>query len=90
MPVYDDVEAQADDIDAIRLMIEFEHWAPDDQVEVSLDGTVLGDPEIRDAAELDGNPADVSENKWLTWDLTPAQAAKLRAGTPRPYRTCAT
>ena len=57
-------------------MIEFEHWAPDDRVEVSLDGAVLGEPEIQDAAALSGDPADVSENKWLVWDLTPAQAAK--------------
>ncbi|MDE2718335.1 MAG: hypothetical protein OXI33_15175, partial [Chloroflexota bacterium] len=76
VPVFDDVEAQTEDIDAIRLMIEFEHWAPDDEVEVSLDGAVLGDPEIRDAAALSGDPTEVSENKWLVWDLTPAQAAK--------------
>ena len=74
--VFDDVEAQSDDIDGIRLMIEFEHWAPDDRVEVSLDGAVLGEPEIQDAAALSGDPTDVSENKWLVWDLTPAQAAK--------------
>ncbi len=76
VPVYDDVGAQADDIDAIRLMIEFEHWAPDDEVEVSLDGAALGEPTIQDAAALSGDPTDVSENKWLVWDLTPAQAAK--------------
>ena len=63
LTVSDDVEAQSDDIDGIRLMIEFEHWAPDDRVEVSLDGAVLGEPEIRDAAALSGDPADVSENK---------------------------
>ena len=76
LPVYDDVEAQADDIDSIRLMIEFEHWAPDDRVEVSLDGAALGGPDIQDAAALSGDPTDVSENKWLVWDLTPTQAAK--------------
>ncbi len=76
VPIFDDVEARSSDIDGIRLMIEFERWAPDDEVEVSLDGVVLGDPEIRDAAELSGGPADVSENKWHVWDLTPAQAAK--------------
>ena len=76
MPVFDDVEALSDDIDGIRLMIEFEHWAPDDEVEVTWDGAVLGEPEIQDAAALSGDPAEVSENKWLVWDLTPAQAAK--------------
>lgn len=75
LPVYDDVEALSDDIDEIRLLIEFEHWAPDDRVAVSFDGAVLGEPTIHDAAEHDGKPADVSENKWLAWHLTPAQAA---------------
>jgi len=76
LPIYDDVEAEANNIKTIQLQIEFEHWAPEDKVEVSLDGAVLGEPTIRDVAETDGNPADVSENKWLVWDLTSAQAAK--------------
>ena len=41
---------------------------------VVVDGKDLGDPIVRDAAAEDHNdPADVSENKWLTWSLTKGQ-----------------
>ena len=76
LSIHDDVQASSDEVRGIRLMIEFEHWAPDDKVEVSLDGDALGEPTIADAAEADDGPADVSENKWLVWELTPEQAAK--------------
>ena len=53
-----------------ELHIEMAHWAPDDKVEFSLDGQLLGTPCIRDAASADkDDPADVTENKWLCWML---------------------
>ncbi|NKB68150.1 MAG: hypothetical protein GKR89_13895 [Candidatus Latescibacteria bacterium] len=60
-----------------ELQIEMVHWAPGDRVEVSLDGTDLGEPEIRDAAAADGGgPADASENAWLCWALTAEQVER--------------
>ena len=76
LSIHDDVQARSSDICGIRLMIEFEHWAPDDKVDVSWDGDDLGEPTVLDAAEANDGPADVSENKWLVWELTPGQASK--------------
>ncbi len=74
--IHDDVEAQAADLASLQLQIEFAHWAPQDQVDVSLDGNALGAPNIRDVAANTDTPPDVSENKWLVWDLEPGQMAK--------------
>ena len=78
IPVYDDVVAEADNLESIQLMIQMEHFSPaEDEVSVTLDGRALPPPSISNAAaEDDSNPADVDEDSWLVWDLEPAQAAK--------------
>ena len=76
LAMHDDVVAEAANITALQLHIEIAHWAPEDAVEVSLDGATLGSPAIRDVAENDQTPPNVSENKWLVWDLEPGQIAK--------------
>ena len=60
----------------LQLHIEMAHWAPGDAVRVTLDGEPLGEPAIRDVAETDAAPPDVTENKWLVWDLDPAAVAR--------------
>ena len=73
--LHDDLNS--DPLKSIELHIELEHWAPEDRVQVALDGEILPPPSIRDVAEEDDNdPADVSENKWFVWGLSPNQAAK--------------
>jgi hypothetical protein len=75
--LHDDVVAQAAQITTLQLQIEIAHWAPEDEVEASLDGETLGAPTIKDvAADNDQTPPNVSENKWLIWDLRPAQIDK--------------
>jgi hypothetical protein len=74
--IHDDVVAQAAKVSALQLHIEIAHWAPEDEVGVSLDGEVLGPPAIIDVAENDETPPRVSENKWLVWDLEPDQLGK--------------
>jgi len=73
---HDDVVSRAADLTALQLHIEIAHWAPEDEVAVSLDGNELGAPTIIDVAEKDSAPPRVSENKWLVWDLRPEQIAK--------------
>ena len=46
LSVHDDVVARAADLLALQLHIEIAHWAPQDEVEVSLDGNVLAPPAI--------------------------------------------
>jgi len=74
--IHDDVQTEAATLATLQLQIELAHWSPDDQVEVSLDGAPLGAPAIRDAATAAAAPPDVSENKWLVWDLEPEQMGK--------------
>ena len=77
--IHDDVvtEAVAGRLEDAELHIEIEHFSPDDRVETYLDGEPIGDPIVTDVASLDaGDPADVSENKWLVWRLDPQQVAK--------------
>ncbi len=66
---YDDLSGS--DSPAVELQIEIEHFSPNvDQVEVELDGTVLGYPKVRNvAAEDPEKPATVAENSWLVWSL---------------------
>ena len=72
--LHDDLNS--DPLKSIELHIELEHWAPEDRVQVALDGEILPPPSIRDVAEEDDNdPADVAENKWFVWGLSPNQAA---------------
>jgi len=60
-----------------ELQIEIAHFTAADKVRVALDGEDLGDPIVRDAAAEDPNdPADISENKWLTWSLSDKQAGR--------------
>ena len=61
----------------LQLLIEMAHFSPTaDEVAVSLDGSLLGPPAIRNqAAENPDNPADVDENSWLVWDLEAAQVS---------------
>jgi hypothetical protein len=74
--MHDDVVALAADISALQLHIEMAHWAPEDEVAVSLNGKTLDAPAIIDVAENDSAPPRVSENKWLVWDLKPDQIAR--------------
>ena len=49
IPVYDDVEAEGG---SVQLLIELEHFSPTgDEVEVTLDGTVLSEPSVRPKRE---------------------------------------
>ena len=60
-----------------ELQIEIAHFTAADKVRVALDGEDLGDPIVRDAAAEDPNdPADISENKWLTWSLSDKQSGR--------------
>ena len=75
--VHDDVveEAEAGALKSAELQVELEHFSPHDQVEVTLDGEVLGQPAVRNVAAEDPNEiADVDENTWLVWQLKPKQA----------------
>ncbi len=60
---------------SLQLLLEMAHFSPTgDEVAVTLDGTPLGPPAIRNqTAENPNNPADVDENSWLVWDLEAAQ-----------------
>ena len=75
IPVYDDAAAEGA---SVQLLIELEHFSPTgDEVEVTLDGAVLGAPDVRNVnAEDPTIPESVDENSWLVWDLSPAQCAK--------------
>jgi hypothetical protein len=74
--ISDNVDASAT-LQNAQLQIEMAHWAPGDQVEVRLDGQILDEPRILDAAAEDENdPSDVSENKWLCWSLAIAQVER--------------
>lgn len=75
--VYDDTvrEAQAGNLKKSELQVELKNYSAADQVEVTLDGSVLPRPKIRNvAAENPDDPSDVSENSWLVWSLEANQA----------------
>jgi len=80
IPIYDDAasESQQGNLDRVQLLIEIEHFSPTaDKLEVRLDGQTLPQPLVRNAAGEDpNNPADVDENSWLVWDLSPSQSSK--------------
>ena len=74
--VGDEVEREGE-LAAAQLQIEMAHWAPADRVVVELDGVELGAPAVRDAAaEEEGDPAETSENAWLTWALEASQVGR--------------
>ncbi len=75
--VHDEVvaESNAGALDSVELHLELEGFSTTDEVEVTLDGEILGPPTLRDAAAEDPNdPADVGESKWAVWALRPEQA----------------
>ncbi len=75
--IYDDTrkEARTGNLSKVELQLELGNYSADDRVEVSLDGTLLKKPRIRNVAEENpDNPSDVSENSWLVWSLSPDQA----------------
>ena len=77
--IYDDTrkEAQAGNLSKIELQLELGNHSPADRVEVSLDGSQLEKPSIRNAADEDpDNPSEVTENSWLVWSLSPDQAER--------------
>ena len=80
IPIYDDTvsESQKGNLDRVQLLIEIEHFSPTaDKLEVRLDGQTLPQPSVRNAADEDpNNPADVDENSWLVWDLSPSQSGE--------------
>ena len=56
----------------VQLMLEIERFSIADELEVHLDGEILGAPAVINAAELDReDPSDVDENSWLVWSLNP-------------------
>ena len=68
--VSDDVTAGGVDLKGAELQIEIAHLSTRHEVKVALDGIPLGPAHLRDAAAEDPeDPADVSENSWLTWPL---------------------
>ncbi len=68
--VSDDVTAGGVDLKGAELQIEIAHLSTRHEVKVALDGIPLGPAHRRDAAAEDPeDPADVSENSWLTWPL---------------------
>ncbi len=76
--VHDDLvaEDEAGRLESVELQIEINHMSPADVVEITLDGTSLGEPEVKNTAALDANiPTDVAESSWLVWQLTPQQVA---------------
>ncbi len=76
--VHDDVAAEdeAGHLESISLQIELNHLSPADILEVDLDGTTLGTPEVTNTAAVDTSiPTDVAESSWFVWHLTPSQAA---------------
>ena len=80
VPVYDDVMGadRRGELEAVELQMEVEHYSPTgDHVDVNLDGELLGDPIVRNAAAEDPNaPADVDENSWLVFVLRPEQTER--------------
>ena len=62
-------------LDAVELHLELAHCSPADQIEVRLDGELLGAPIRRSVAgENPADPAAVEESTWLSWELRPEQA----------------
>jgi hypothetical protein len=65
-------ESRSGSIQRLELHLELEHLSKADKVEVLLDGRALQGPQVRNVkGENPDDPADVDENSWLVWSLTP-------------------
>ncbi len=63
----------------VQLTMEIERFSTADELEVRLDGEVLGAPTVTSAAEVDHeDPSDVDENTWLVWSLGPREVAAVK------------
>ena len=79
LTVHDDLAgaAEAGHLLAVELHIELEHYTPEDQISIQLDGETLDRPAARNtAAENPADPSDVHENSWLVWPLTPDRVGR--------------
>ena len=73
--VYDDTGSQKSPstVRRIELQIDLNHLSPADVLQVSIDGTKLGQgTRVSPATKNTMDPSEVAENTWLVWELTPA------------------
>ena len=73
--VYDDTGSQKSPstVKRIELQIDLNHLSPVDVLQVSIDGTKLGQgTRVSPATKNTMDPSEVAENTWLVWNLTPA------------------